>query len=63
MWDTQAMPLPDGVVSEEAYWFDADGAPVDEPNDAATAEIVHTLRDGTRMHTIADLAPPTSPAP
>lgn len=63
MWDTQAMTLPDGVVSEEAYWFDASGAPVDDPQNAATGEIVRVLRDGTAMHTIADLAPPTSLVP
>jgi hypothetical protein len=52
------MTLPNGVVSEEALWFDADGTPVDDPADAATAEITQTLADGTRMHTIADLRPP-----
>lgn len=56
------MTLPDGVVSEVALWFDADGKPVDDPADAATAEIAQTLTDGTVKHTIADLAPPTSAA-
>jgi hypothetical protein len=53
------MTLPDNVVSETALWFDADGTPVADPRDAATAEIVREMRDGTRMHTIADL-PPTA---
>lgn len=52
------MTLPDGVVDEVALWFDAEGRPVDDPADAATAEISQTLEDGTVLHTVADLTPP-----
>lgn len=56
------MTLPDGVRAETALFFDAEGTPVDDPADAATAEIVQTLDDGTVLHTIADLPPLTSAA-
>jgi hypothetical protein len=54
------MDLPPGVIAETVMWFAADGTPVDNPDDAATAEVVQTFENGDRLHTIADLAPPSA---
>ena len=56
------MTLPDGVVAEVALFFDAEGTPVDDPRDAATAEIARTMSNGDVLHTLADLPPITSAA-
>lgn len=56
------MTLPADVLSEEALFFDAEGTPVDDPRDAATAEIVRVMKTGEILHTLADLPPITSAA-
>jgi hypothetical protein len=48
------------VSDEEVVFYDADGNPTENKDEAVTAEVTQTMSDGSVRHTLMKLSPSSS---